>query len=77
MTGLEAKKAVLKKIKQYDRIIISRHTRPDGDAIGSTKGLCESLRLSFPNKDIRVINDDYSEHRAFLGGEEAPVYDSF
>lgn len=77
MTGLEAKKAVLEKIKQYDRIIISRHTRPDGDAIGSTKGLCESLRLSFPGKDIRVINDDYSEHLAFLGGEDAPVDDAF
>lgn len=77
MTGFEAKKAVLEKIKQYDRIIISRHTRPDGDAIGSTKGLCESLRLSFPGKDIRVINDDYSEHLAFLGGEDAPVDDAF
>lgn len=77
MTGFEAKKAVLEKIRKFDRIIISRHTRPDGDAIGSTKGLCESLRLSFPEKDVRVINDDYSEHLAFLGGEDAPVDDSF
>lgn len=77
MTGLEAKKAVLEKIKQYDRIVISRHLRPDGDAIGSTKGLCESLRLSFPNKDIRVVNDDHSEHLSFLGGEDAQVEDSF
>ena len=77
MTGFEAKKAVLEKIRQYDRIIISRHTRPDGDAIGSTKGLCEALRLSFPEKDIRVINDDYSDHLAFLGGEDAPVDDAF
>lgn len=77
MTGLEAKKAVLEKIKQYDRIVISRHTRPDGDAIGSTKGLCESLRLSFPSKDIRVINEDLSEHLSFLGGEDDPVDDAF
>lgn len=32
------KKAILDKIKAYDKIIITRHFRPDGDAIGSTKG---------------------------------------
>jgi len=77
MKGLEAKKAILEKIKQYDSIIISRHSRPDGDAIGSSKGLCETLKLSFPNKDIRLINDDYSEHLAFLGNEDCQVDDTF
>lgn len=77
MTGLEAKKAILERIRKYDRIVISRHSRPDGDAIGSTKGLCESLRLSFPSKDIRVINEDLSEHLSFLGGEDDPVDDAF
>ena len=77
MRGLEAEKAVLEKIKQYDKIVISRHIRPDGDAIGSTKGLCTSLRLSFPQKDIRVINDDGSEYLAFLGPEDQPACDDF
>ena len=78
MRGLEAEKAVLEKIKQYDKIVISRHIRPDGDAIGSTKGLCSSLRLSFPQKDIRVINDDGSEYLAFLGPEDQQVcYDFY
>lgn len=77
MIGAEAKQAVLEKIKQYDKIIISRHVRPDGDAIGSTKGLCSSLRLSFPNKDIRVINDDSSEYLAFLGPEDGQASDDF
>ena len=77
MRGLEAEKAVLEKIKQYDKIVISRHIRPDGDAIGSTKGLCTSLRLSFPQKDIRVINDDGSEYLAFLGPEDQPVCNDF
>ena len=77
MTGLEAKKAVLEKIKQYDKIILSRHIRPDGDAIGSTKGLCSSLKLSFPNKDIRVINDDGSEYLAFLGPEDQQASEDF
>lgn len=38
--NFEIKKQILDKIKQYDRIIITRHFRPDGDAIGSgRKGL--------------------------------------
>ncbi len=77
MTGLEAKKAVLEKIKQYNSIVITRHTRPDGDAIGSSKGLCEALRLTFPNKDIRVINTDHSQHLSFLGSEDEQVDDDF
>ncbi len=77
MQGLEAKKAVLEKIKQYNKIIISRHIRPDGDAIGSTKGLCTSLKLSYPDKDIRIINEDGSDYLAFLGPEDNPVSDDF
>ena len=30
---------ILNKIKEYDKIIIFRHFRPDGDAVGSTKVL--------------------------------------
>ena len=53
-------KIILDKIKEYDRIFIFRHFRPDGDAIGSTKGLTRILRLTFPEKDIRLLNDDFS-----------------
>ena len=30
---------ILEKIKEYDSIVIGRHFRPDGDAVGSTMGL--------------------------------------
>ena len=30
---------ILKKIKEFDTIIIHRHKRPDGDCIGSQFGL--------------------------------------
>ena len=43
---------ILDKIKEYDKIIIFRHFRPDGDAIGSTKGLARILRLTYPEKKI-------------------------
>ncbi len=75
--SLTAKQTILNKIKEYDKIIIFRHKRPDGDAVGSTKGLREILRLTFPEKDIRLINDDYSDYVSFLGSEDSAVEDSF
>lgn len=61
---------VLDKIKEYNKIFIFRHYRPDGDAIGSTKGLQRILQLSFPEKEVYLQNADFSDYLAFLGGEE-------
>ena len=72
------KKRILDKIESYDTIIVSRHIRPDGDAIGSTKGLTKLLRDTYPDKKIYLVNDDYSDYLAFLGGEDEvsdEVYD--
>ena len=71
----DAMQAILQKIKEYNRIIITRHFRPDGDAIGSTKGLHRILTLSFPEKEIYLLNEDSSEYLAFLGGESEPIPD--
>lgn len=73
--NFEIKKKILDKIKQYDRIVITRHFRPDGDAIGSTKGLAKIIKLSFPQKEVYVLNEDSSQYLAFLGGEDAPIDD--
>ena len=61
---------ILNKIKEYDKILIFRHFRPDGDAIGSTKGLAEILKLTYPEKKIYLQNCDFSDYLAFLGGED-------
>ncbi len=61
---------ILNNIKENDKILICRHTRPDGDAVGSTLGLKHILKDSFPNKDVRVINNDYAEYLNFLGEED-------
>ena len=66
----ENMKAILEKIKAYDKIFIFRHFRPDGDAVGSTKGLQRILQLSFPNKKIYLQNADFSQYLSFLGGED-------
>lgn len=64
---------VLNKIKEYDRIILFRHSRPDGDAIGSTKGFQRILKLSFPEKEVYLQNCDFSDYLAFLGPEDAEI----
>ena len=76
MESLNKMQAVLAKIKEYNRIIIFRHFRPDGDAMGSSKGLARILKLSFPDKEIYLQNRDYSDYLAFMGGEDAPIDDA-
>lgn len=49
---------ILKKIKEYDKIVIHRHVRPDPDAIGSQVGLQKLLQLNFPEKSIKVAGYD-------------------
>ncbi len=66
----DIKRQILDKITAYNTIIVSRHIRPDGDAIGSTKGLVKVLRDTFPNKNIYLVNEDYSDYLAFLGDED-------
>ena len=66
---------ILDKIKEYESIIIFRHKRPDGDATGSTKGLQRILQLTYPEKQVLLINSDYADYMAFLGTEDSDVSD--
>ena len=66
---------ILDKIKAYDKIFIFRHFRPDGDAVGSTKGLTGILKLTYPEKKIYLQNADFSNYLSFMGGEDALLPD--
>lgn len=67
---IENMKKILEKIKEYDKILIFRHFRPDGDAVGSTRGLAEILKLTFPEKKIYLQNADFSGYLSFYGDED-------
>lgn len=56
---------ILHQIKNYETIIIHRHTRPDGDALGSQIGLKEIIKQNF-KKDVFVVGDE-SERLGFIG----------
>lgn len=49
--------AVLDCIKEYDTIIIHRHSRPDGDAMGSQIGMKHIILENFPNKAVYTVGD--------------------
>lgn len=66
---------ILNKIKEYDTIMLFRHFRPDGDCKGATMGLREILRLSYPQKQVYLINDDHSDYLQFMGEEDPEVPD--
>ena len=69
----EIKKQILEKIKEYPRIMLFRHVRNDGDCVGATKGLKRILQLSFPEKEIYLIDQDTAQYLAFMGPEDEPV----
>ena len=73
--AIEATRRILDKIKEYNRIILFRHKRPDGDAVGSTMGLAEIIRATFPEKEVYVQNTDYAKYLEFLGGEGEIIAD--
>ena len=50
-------KKVIETIEKYDRIIIHRHSNPDGDAIGSQVGLKHILKENYPEKEIYAVGD--------------------
>ena len=56
---------ILNEIKKYNCIIIHRHSKPDGDALGSQIGLKHILKDTFPEKDIYVVGDA-AGHYSFM-----------
>ncbi|MBR3705057.1 MAG: bifunctional oligoribonuclease/PAP phosphatase NrnA [Oscillospiraceae bacterium] len=56
---------ILSEIKRFDRIIIHRHSKPDGDAIGSQIGLKHIIRENFPEKEVFVVGDG-AGHYSFI-----------
>ena len=73
--NLEIKQKILQKIREYDRIFLFRHVRNDGDCVGASKGLKRILQLTWPEKEVYLIDKDTAAYLAFLGPEDAPVDD--
>lgn len=46
---------IYKKIKKFNNIVIARHVSPDPDAIASQMALKESIKESFPSKNVIAV----------------------
>ncbi len=49
---------ILEKIKEYDKISIFRHQRPDGDAMFSALALESFIRDNYPDKQVKLAGED-------------------
>ena len=58
---------ILQAIKDYSRIIIHRHSYPDGDAMGSQIGLKNIIKDNFPDKEVYAVGD-HAKRYAFMDG---------
>ena len=65
---------LLEKIKEFDTIIIHRHSNPDGDALGSQIGLKNIIKENFPAKTVYVVGD-MTARFAFMEGSEMDTID--
>ena len=58
---------IIDAIKEFDTIIIHRHSKPDGDALGSQIGLREIIKENFPDKTVYTVGDGSSRY-GFMEG---------
>ncbi len=60
---------IIEAIRSYDRIIIHRHSNPDGDAIGSQVGLKNIIKENFPKKEVYTVGDAAGRY-SFISGSQ-------
>ena len=67
---------ILEAIKQFDTVIIHRHSKPDGDALGSQIGLREIIKENFPEKTVYTVGDGSARYGFMEGSQMDDVADS-
>lgn len=58
-------KRIIKKIKQYDIIVIARHTSPDPDAIASQTALRDAIKLTYPKKKVYAVGTSVAKFKYY------------
>ncbi len=67
---------IYNKIKEYNKIIIITHSKPDGDAIGSQMGLYYSIKATFENKEVYAFGEK-SERYGFFSNATEEIEDAY
>ena len=58
-------KQILKIIKEYDNIVVARHIGPDPDAIASQIALRDSIKLTYPKKNVYAVGTTVAKFKYF------------
>lgn len=58
-------KQIAKKIKEYKEIVIARHIGPDPDALASEIALRDSIKLTYPKKNVYAVGNSVSKFKYF------------
>ena len=53
---------IFNEIRAHSRIIIHRHSNPDGDALGSQIGLKHIIKENFPEKEVYAVGDSSARY---------------
>ncbi len=67
-------KQIIKKIREYDNIVIARHVGPDPDAVASEIALRDSIKLTYPKKKVYAVGNAVSKFKYY--GELDRIDDS-
>ena len=59
-------KQIFKEIKKYNNIVIARHVGVDPDAMASQIALRDSIKLTFPEKNVLAVGTGSVKFR-FIG----------
>lgn len=62
----QIQKQLVKKIKEYQNIIIAKHILPDWDAQGSAMGMANIIAENFKNKNIVVVGIRLNDDQTFM-----------
>lgn len=68
-------KSIYSEIKKYKKIYIARHIGPDPDAFGSQMALKESIKLTFPSKEVYAVGTTVSRFKYFGKVDKVNNYD--
>jgi phosphoesterase RecJ-like protein len=63
-------------LSEYGTVIIHRHSRPDGDALGAQLGLAALIRDNFPGKKVFVVGDAAGRYTFMKGSVMDQVPDN-
>lgn len=62
---IKVMRQIIKKISSYDNIVIARHIGPDPDAIASEIALRDSIKLTFPKKNVYAVGNSVNKFKYY------------